>query len=102
MKFIYTNENRFIVNNIRNILQNNGIETLLKNEFISGATGDLSPFDTWLELWIEHDKDFDQALSLIEDLEKDDSSKTWVCQNCHEVNPASFDICWNCQKEKQT
>ncbi|HBY87015.1 MAG TPA: hypothetical protein DEO86_14205, partial [Colwellia sp.] len=37
MKLIYTNENTFLVNNAKNILENQNIEVTLKNEFASGA-----------------------------------------------------------------
>ncbi len=56
MKLIYTNENTFLVNNIKNILENNGFTVTIKNEYVSGAAGDLAPFDTWLELWLINDE----------------------------------------------
>lgn len=48
MKLIYTNENRFLVSNMKNIVENAGIEVTLKNEFAFGGVGDLSPFECWL------------------------------------------------------
>lgn len=99
MKLIYTNENRFIVSNIKNIIENTGIETSLKNEYIAGAAGDLSPFDTWLELWVE-DNDYIKAMTILESIENNDTSHDWSCSHCHEKNNASFELCWNCQHEK--
>lgn len=26
--------------------------------------------------------------------------ETWYCEQCHETNEASFDICWNCQRSR--
>lgn len=100
MKLIYTNENRFIVNNIKNIINNSGIETIFKNEFIAGAAGDLSPFDTWLEIWVVNDNDYTQSVNLISALEKNNLQNSWVCVQCHEENPATFETCWHCQQEK--
>ena len=99
MKLIYTNENRFLVSNARNILENENIQSVLKNEFISGAAGDLSPFDTWQELWVE-DKDISKAENLLLSLAENNSSTEWTCSACGEVNGAAFDICWNCQKDR--
>lgn len=99
MKLIYTNENRFLVSNVRNVLQNENIDAVLKNEFIGGAAGDLSPFDTWQELWVE-DKDFSKAEKLLLALTEDNASTEWACPACGEANGASFDICWNCQKDR--
>ncbi len=52
MKLVYTNENRFIVNNAKNIVEAAGITVTLKNEFSVGGIGELSAFDAWLELWV--------------------------------------------------
>lgn len=99
MKLIYTNENRFLVGNARNVLENENIGTVLKNEFISGAAGDLSPFDTWQEVWVEDD-DFSKAEKLLLSLTEDNNSTEWTCPACGEANGASFDMCWNCQKDR--
>ncbi len=53
MKKGFTHENSMIVFNMKNVLQGEGIETVVVNEFASGGAGDLSAFDTWPELWIE-------------------------------------------------
>jgi len=100
MKLIYTNENRFLVSNVKNIIQDAGIEVMLKNEYIGGGAGDLSPFDTWLELWVVEDRDYDRALKLVDSLENPANSREWMCSNCREINSDSFDICWQCQNEK--
>jgi len=100
MKLIYTNENRFIVSNIQNIIENSGIKTLLKNEYIGGAAGDLAPLDTWLELWVEEDADYSRAIELIDNINTAENSGDWFCRNCHEKNTAAFEVCWNCQTER--
>jgi len=100
MKLLYTNENRFLVSNVKNIIQDAGIDIMLKNEYVGGGAGDLSPFDTWLELWVVEDRDYEKALKLVNSLDIPGNSRDWVCSKCHEVNTASFDICWQCQNEK--
>jgi len=102
MKLIYTNENRFLVSNVQNIVQNSGIEVTLKNEYIAGGAGDLSPFDTWLELWITEDKDYEKAINIIASIENTDNTHDWFCSQCHERNSASFEICWQCQHERDS
>jgi hypothetical protein len=99
MKLIYTNENRFLVTNAKNLLENAGIEVVLRNEFAAGGAGDLSPFDTWLELWVE-DLDYEKSLQVIKYSSGSDDDVEWVCDNCHETNDAAFDFCWSCQHEK--
>jgi len=99
MKLIYTNENRFLVFNARNILAHENIDVLLKNEFIGAAAGDLSPFDTWLELWVE-DAFYSKAKRLLLPLTESNTSTEWTCPACGEANGAAFEICWNCHKDR--
>ena len=47
--------------NIRNVLINHGFDVALNNEFASSASGGLAPFDTWPEVWLLKDDDFDNA-----------------------------------------
>jgi hypothetical protein len=96
MKLLYTNENRYLVHNIQNLVENSGIAIMLKNEFAAGAAGDLVPHETWLELWVIHDADYDQAMQLISSSFSGEDDAEWLCSNCQEINDASFDFCWNC------
>jgi hypothetical protein len=97
MKLIYTHENSFLVSNIKNIVENKGLSVFLKNEFAAGGSGDLAPLETWVELWIANDSDYDQAMSIIDDFQKSDSKPDWLCNSCGEENSGSFEFCWNCQ-----
>ena len=100
MKLIYSNENQFLVNNAKNILENDNIEVTLKNEFASGAAGLLAPIDTWVELWIINDIDEEKAETILAQALKQQGEHDWFCQQCQEHNDASFDSCWQCQTEK--
>jgi hypothetical protein len=97
VKLLYTRENRYLVHNIQNIIENNSIDTTLKNEYAAGAVGDLVPHESWLELWVVNDSDFDKAMQLINDITAHDAKPDWICINCKETNTASFEFCWNCQ-----
>ena len=100
MKLIYTNENRYLVHNIQNIVGNAGIEVMLKNEFAAGGAGDLVPHETWLELWVVNDTDHDKALVVIETSFSSSDDVAWICSSCNEKNDASFDFCWQCQSNR--
>jgi len=97
MKLLYTNENRYLVHNIQNLVENSGIKIMLKNEFAAGGAGDLVPHETWLELWAVSDDDYDKAMEVISSSFSDDNDVEWRCSNCHEMNNASFDFCWKCE-----
>lgn len=97
MKKVFTHENRLILFNMKNVLEDNGIECLVKNEFASGGVGDLAPFETWPELWVDED-DAEKAQGIFAGLNQSDQSD-WSCARCGETNASSFKICWNCATE---
>jgi hypothetical protein len=97
MKMLYSNENNFLVNNIKNIIESHDINTFIKNEFAQGAIGEISAIDSWPELWITDDDDFDRAMEILETSQKTLAEDDWCCINCSEKNDPSFEICWNCQ-----
>jgi hypothetical protein len=99
MKLIYTNENRLLVGNAKNILEAHGIEVILKNEFAQSAVGQTSPSDTWPELWLMNDSDYESASRVIGSSLSEENAPEWICSQCGESNDASFEICWKCQSE---
>lgn len=99
MKMVYTNENRFIVANAKNILENHNIAVILKNEFAASAIGEVSAFDAWLEIWVIDDADYEKAFKIIENSLSKSNASPWRCSHCGEHNDASFEICWQCQNE---
>ena len=66
MNMVNTNENCLLVGNENNILEAHEIDVILKNEFLQGGNGELSSLDTWPELWVLKDSDYDSATSVIE------------------------------------
>lgn len=99
MKLVYTNEMSLIVGNARNLLENAGIEVVLRNEYAGGVVGEVSAFDAWPELWVVHDRDYDRACTLLDKALSNPNASDWLCQRCHEHNDAAFEICWNCNSE---
>ena len=100
MKLVYTHENGFVVSNIKHLIEANNIGTFIKNEYAQGAIGEISVFDTWPELWITDDSDFELAMAIINTTIKQNDLPEWRCKRCKESNDASFDLCWHCQVEK--
>ncbi len=96
---VYTNENRFLVANAKNILESNGMDVLLKNEFASSVIGEVSAFDAWVEIWVLNDDDYRNACKIIESSLSEENAEEWVCSQCKEKNDASFETCWSCQSE---
>jgi len=97
MKLVYTHENAALAQNAKNLLENTGIKTFYKNEFASGGAGDLVPAETWPEIHVLDDDDYDKAVELIKSLTAATEKPDWKCANCAEPNGAMFESCWNCQ-----
>ncbi len=96
MKKVFSHENRMIVYNLRNLLVDAGIATQVRNEFAGGGVGDLAPFETWPELWIEDDARLAEAEAILEQVLRAGEGDDWWCRACGESNPAAFDVCWKC------
>ena len=99
---IYTNENRILVANIKNIVEAHGFEVFLKNEYSQGAVGEISAIDAWPELWVVNDSDYENAIKIIESSISKETDPEWICSNCGESNDASFGSCWKCQTGRFT
>lgn len=99
MKLVYSNENYLLVNNVRNLIEAQGIETFIKNEFAQSAVGEISAFDSWPEVWVVNDSDLERAQNIVAKSLGTCGTADWICNNCLEINAPSFEICWNCQSE---
>ncbi|MFG1495939.1 DUF2007 domain-containing protein [Saccharospirillum sp. HFRX-1] len=101
MKLVYTHPHHFAVNNVRNRLLQRGIECEVRNEFAAGALGELAPIDVWPELWVLDERDVELAQRLIEADQSQAEGRDWYCGQCGELNAASFDHCWACERERR-
>lgn len=87
-----------IIFNLKNVLQDKGIECSVINEYSAGGAGDLATFDTWPELWVSDDDRFDEAESILHKIVFDQTDDYWYCRGCQEKNGAAFEVCWKCGK----
>lgn len=97
MKTVYTHENNALVQNAKNLLENEGISVVFKNEYASGGAGDLVPTETWPELCVIDKGDYEKAVEILKTLTNLQNEPDWNCQQCNEPNGATFESCWNCQ-----
>ena len=101
MKKLYTHENRMIIFNLKNVLQDMGIECTVINEFASGGAGDLATFDTWPELWVSDRDRFGEAESVLQKIVFDRNDDYWFCSGCQEKNGGAFELCWKCGRSSE-
>jgi hypothetical protein len=97
---IYTHPMLYQVVNVQNLLQLNGIETRVRNQYAGGAAGDLAINETWVELWLCDERDQEKAALIIESLTQQ-AQESWSCGSCGERNSGSFEFCWQCQSPRK-
>lgn len=100
MQKVFTNQNLAIVGAVRAHLDENGINSQMRNEFSSSVMGEVPFFDVWPELWVV-DQLSEQAIDLVLDIQnKENKGPDWLCPQCQESNPVNFEICWQCESAK--
>ena len=86
-----------MVEHIKAMLDSEWIPYLVKNQFLSGAIGELPPTECWPDIWIENDEQHDRAMSIVNAAlhSQTQESPSWKCQ-CGELIEGQFSDCWNC------
>jgi hypothetical protein len=87
---------------VRDALVQHGVAVTIQNEH-SGHSA-IPAFRPPAEIWVERDDDYDGARQIVvaalAALHGKSDLEPWVCSNCEEENPQSFDACWNCGHDK--
>ena len=53
------------------ILNNEGVEAVIKNEHVAGLAGEIPFMEAWPEVWVVHDPDLDRAMTILARYQKD-------------------------------
>lgn len=104
MKKVFVDEMISWVVQAKNVLEDAAIPCFIKNEFSGNLAGEIPFTETWPELWIHKDVDYEQAKTLLKPLREsrtaDEHSAEplpdWICSHCGESNEGNFALCWSC------
>ena len=98
MKQVYCAESLIDGQLIVHLLEENGIPVLLFNQNAQGAIGELPVVGP--EVWIKRDMDYPRAIKTINQhlSATKHMSANIICLNCNEGSPATFEICWQCNR----
>jgi hypothetical protein len=100
MKRVYSGMNLAETTHFKNLLEQAGIASFIKNLYLTSAVGDLPPFDSWPQLWVYRDDDASRAEDVIREALRPPlglaSAAPWRCASCGESNEAQFAACWRC------
>ena len=102
MKRVYSEPSPIFIHQIKDLLEEQGINTIVKNELLSGGVGELPPTEVWPELWVVNNDDKKPAKSIVEKFLQSikANSRDWECGDCGEKVEGQFNICWNCGSEQ--
>jgi hypothetical protein len=97
MKELYQAADRVEAQILKDHLGQEGIETVIIGELLSGAVGEL-PADIFPTLWVLDDDDLDRGRRLTEQFLNASlvGGKAWRCPVCGEGVDGGFEICWHC------
>ena len=96
MKKLTSAETIVTITHYKNVLAAEGIPTEIRNQHLGGIMGEMPVFETWPQLWVINDLDFDRASQLISSVESESPGEPWTCGHCGEENEGQFAACWNC------
>lgn len=96
MKRVYTAAHLPDAQMLVHILESHGIGARVFNDSLQGGLGELPHI--YPEVWVDEEHQWGAARSLAGEYERDVTRNKGLirCSQCHEDNPASFEICWQC------
>lgn len=100
MKELFREPDITRVNYFRAILEEEGIPTLIRNEYLtySGLTEIPIP-EFYPALCVMDDADYQRAVEIIREnlaMQREGADTETRCPSCGETNPGNFGTCWSC------
>lgn len=103
MKRLLQSEFLAEISHFKNVLEQNGIQCIIKNEQLSSALGEVPFLECLPELWVLRDADLERAERVLSELRRDaPAGISWRCPHCKEENEPQFAACWHCGKPAPT
>ncbi len=98
---VFSHDNIVLVYNVKNLLELEGIDCVIRNDLIHSAAGELPPTEVWPEVWITSEHHQEKAATLVDRaIHGDTQGVSWSCPQCSEVNAPAFETCWQCATER--
>ena len=100
LKRVYSSFSLIAVHHAKNVLQAEGIDSIVKNEILSSAMGELPPAECQAEVWVP-EQDAQRAESVLKDaFTTSKGGKAWTCGSCGEAVEPQFTQCWKCGTDR--
>jgi hypothetical protein len=93
MRRVYSSWNLAAAHHARNVLEVEGIRSVVRNELLSSAMGELPPGECQVEVWVLREGDAERAERILTQPPVPESN--WSCA-CGEACEGQFTQCWRC------
>jgi hypothetical protein len=93
VKRVYSSWNLAAAHHARNVLEVEGIRSVVRNELLSSAMGELPPAECQVEVWVLREGDAERAERILTQPPVRESN--WSCL-CGEACEGQFTQCWRC------
>lgn len=101
MKRLFASADRLIVGHLAAALEDSHIPCVVRNQFLSGAVGELPVNEAWPEIWVMDERDLPKAKEVLQDLlGAGQRSSHWRCI-CGEQLESQFTQCWDCGASRE-
>jgi hypothetical protein len=102
VKTIYASLDALEVHHLRNLLEADGIRTMLRNELLSRLAGEVPFTEVAMEIVVLRDEESDRATALVAGYRasRPASGPQWRCAACSETIDPQFTACWRCGAER--
>jgi hypothetical protein len=92
-----------LVGHYQSVLESNGIDTFMKNQFGTSGAGELPFVEVVPQLWVLNENDAERALALIDEMHEplnQEELQDWKCPACGTPLEAAFTHCWKCSSPR--
>ena len=101
MKELYRHKDHSIVVYYKTILESEGIPIMLRNEHVTMAGLSEIPIpEFYPNICVMNDEDYPQAWEIMKRTMDNNSIGAEIdviCEECGEINPGNFDMCFSCE-----
>jgi hypothetical protein len=95
LKRVFSSFSLAAAHHAKNLLEVEGIRTVVRNEMLSSAMGELPPAECQVEVWVLRPGDAERAEKVLHS-KPDSGEGPWQCASCRESSDAQFTQCWRC------
>jgi hypothetical protein len=98
LKRVYSSWSLAAAHHARNLLEAEGIRSVVRNEVLSSAMGELPPAECQVEVWVLREADQARAQQVLH--APPVLGTPWSCAACGEACEAQFTQCWRCGADR--